>query len=524
MKRSSRGLFVAIGAVWIAATLPTSACTNQRRGSGSQGKTPVVYESRGAELFAKHCAICHAVDGSGRGPGASLLSPRTPDFGTALFNLVTSTNGMPRDDDLAHTLRRGMPGSAMPAFDWLDASELDAVVDHVKVLGKRRMAQNFEADARKGGGKLDAVIARSMAEEAWQPGAAIELAEKPSDATSMLAKGRELYLRHCAACHGDDGRGRGPIRAWTRTMHAGFARDFTQGILRGPATFEALCARILCGMPRAGMPPTHFEDPSDTAALASYVSSLIPEGVSERLVQKTVQLRASRVAKVSDRADEEAWSGAGRARIVLAPLEWSEDAIVEADIAALHDGERVALRISWRDPSEDRSPIASDACAVQFSSDARPPLFGMGSHDKPTNMWHWRAFRLADIAGELDALDAPHARRDPLTGEPIEHDAPVYRTTPPLKESSRKADEVHAEGMGKLDIAFTGTPVRAAAQWTDGKWYVVLSRKLVGDEKREIRFVPGEAVQFGVAIWNGAERRSTSFKSVTIWHRLVLDR
>ena len=514
-----------IGAAFVIIGVTLGACMHRPDPTRARGDH-VVSDSASARLFAQHCATCHGEDGSGRGPAASLLVPRAPDFGSGRFSLVTTVNGVPSAEDLARTIRRGMPGSAMPAFAWLSDKEVAMLVDHVVSLGKRRMAAAFEQDARKGGGVLASAAAKAMAEEAWQPGKALALPPPLDDDTAHLARGRELYMRHCAACHGDDGRGRGPIRAWRDALQAGLARDFTAGVLRGPGDLAGIAARVLGGMPRAGRPPTLLGVQSATAALVAYVRSLIPEGVAERLVQTRQVLRAKRVDALPTSGNDAEWAPASKQRIVLAPFEWSEDAIVEAELSALQDGKRRALRLVWDDASEDRSPIASDACALQFSNEAQPPLFGMGSREKPTNMWHWRAFRLADIAGELDALDVPHARRDPLTGKALSQDVPVYRTTPPLRESSRTADEVQAQGIGELEVSHGGTPLRVDAQWPEGKWRVLFSRALEGSAAGEVDFVADETkdqVQVGIAIWNGAERRSTTFKSITIWHGLVIE-
>lgn len=502
------------------AVLVLLGCQSRVGGEGDR----VAHESRGAELFSRHCALCHGEDGSGHGAAFGLLEPTTPDFGTGRFSLVTTVNGIPSEEDLVSTIARGMPGSAMPPFEWMPERDLQLLARHVRDLGTKRMADEIMESATRSGRDLDHAQARELARVRWTPGAVVEIPPALEANADVLSRGKDLYVQHCAACHGQDGKGRGPIRAWRDAFDFRMARDFTRGILRGAASHEEISARIVAGMPRSGMPPTPLERPEDTAALVTYVKSLMPAESADRLVQKHQNLRARRVARVPSEAGHADWVAADVRRVVLAPLAWSDDAITEMQVAALHDGKRLAIRLSWRDRSEDRSPIASDAAAIQFSEEERPPLFGMGSRAHPVNIWHWRSYRLRDLAGELDLLDTPHVRRDPRTGRVTATDTPVYRVTPPLRKSSQTADTVRARGMAAVENEDFGAEIAAAATWADGQWHVVLHRSLVTSLEREIQFEPGVRVQIAFALWNGAERRSTSFKSVTIWHALTLER
>lgn len=57
--------------------------------------------------------------------------------------------------------------------------------------------------------------------------AASASAEEPAgeDPTPLFtASGRELYLRHCSACHGEDGRGDGPVAEELRVPPADLTR------------------------------------------------------------------------------------------------------------------------------------------------------------------------------------------------------------------------------------------------------------------------------------------------------------
>src|SRR5688572_20243647 len=75
--------------------------------------------ARGTQLYVKQCAACHGAQGLGDGPAAYLLYPKPRDFSQGTFRLTSTKSGLPTDDDLLQTLKRGMPGSAMPSWGWL---------------------------------------------------------------------------------------------------------------------------------------------------------------------------------------------------------------------------------------------------------------------------------------------------------------------------------------------------------------------------------------------------------------------
>lgn len=112
--------------------------------------------AEGDKLFAMHCAACHGDDGDG-GIGVPLA---LPDF----LSSVT-------DEYLFQTIRHGRPGRIMPAFPHLEEEEMWAIVRHIRSWGK----------------------------------AGVQLITGGS--TGDLRKGREIFARKCARCHGPLGEG-----------------------------------------------------------------------------------------------------------------------------------------------------------------------------------------------------------------------------------------------------------------------------------------------------------------------------
>jgi len=67
-----------------------------------------------------------------------------------------------------------------------------------------------------------------------------------------IASGRQLYVTHCAACHGDGGRGDGPSAAGFATKPA----NLTDGRLMNPLPDAFIVNIILKGGPAEGLSPT----------------------------------------------------------------------------------------------------------------------------------------------------------------------------------------------------------------------------------------------------------------------------
>ncbi|HVR36763.1 MAG TPA: cytochrome c, partial [Methylomirabilota bacterium] len=87
---------------------------------------------RGRRVYDAHCAACHGDDGDGQGPAAVWLYPKPRDFNSGLFKIQSTPGGsLPTDEDLFQTITRGMPGSSMPDFNYLTATQRRDVVEYV---------------------------------------------------------------------------------------------------------------------------------------------------------------------------------------------------------------------------------------------------------------------------------------------------------------------------------------------------------------------------------------------------------
>ncbi len=232
----------------------------------------------GARLYFQNCARCHGELGDGN--GLVLLDPKARHFGFEKFKLGTTSNPYaPSDDDLLHTLRRGIPGSAMPAFDQLPEADLRAIIGHVRVLTWKGAYDRVKAKMVKDEGDYDPVEVAEKADEQTRPGKPLEIPVLPRAATpEALGHGRAVYLQNCRPCHGEQGRGDGEqVKNENFKNENGtraFPRDLTQGLYKGGGEPEQLYARIVLGIPGTPMPATNTLPAKDVADLIAYVRSL----------------------------------------------------------------------------------------------------------------------------------------------------------------------------------------------------------------------------------------------------------
>ncbi len=505
-----------------------SACNatsdEPERLSTAPGDAPAVASrERGEELYLQHCSVCHGSRGRADGPAAPHLFPAARDFTSGRFRLVSSEDGAPADADLVATLRRGIPGSAMPAWGWLGDSDLDALAAHVRALAVEGLGQDLAQQAREDGERFGNAEARDVARERMTPNRPIEAPLAVRADAEALHRGERIYGQRCAQCHAADGKGEASPR-FDEDGALNWARDFTAGFLKGGDSVRALTCRIRAGIPGTAMPPNRLEA-EDEDALVAYVRSLIPVGTSERLVHTRSTLTARLRSSAPQDPDDPAWQEAESIRVVLAPLWWNQDAVLEARLAALHDGTTVALRLAWPDATGVVQVFTdargSDGAALQFSDSAQPMLFGMGAPHEPTNLWHWQALRFEDVAGALDLFEpVAHASDSPPAGA-VRADVPLYRRLFGRLEPSARADRITLRGIDSAPgAARVRDEVRANARWQDGEWVVVFRRSMRAADGATIALAPGKRVQIACAVWNGAAGDAGPRKSISIWQEL----
>jgi mono/diheme cytochrome c family protein len=91
----------------------------------------------GRRGFLLYCATCHGETGNGRGPSTAHMRPVPRDFSQGLFKFGGVAAGdLPTDEALLRTLRRGLRGTPMLAWDVPEHTRRD-IVQYLKTLSPR---------------------------------------------------------------------------------------------------------------------------------------------------------------------------------------------------------------------------------------------------------------------------------------------------------------------------------------------------------------------------------------------------
>jgi mono/diheme cytochrome c family protein len=420
-----------------------------------------------------------------------------------------------------------MPGSAMPPWGHLPQEDLRALVEAVRFIAIEGKAQLLGE-----GGTMSREAALKLAHDILDPGDVVAIPPKPDPAEIAQQRGRELYLSGCASCHDQDGRGRKKQDLKDQSGYAIFARDFTEGIFKGGSDGDLLALRITRGLPGSPMPGTTFT-PSDLWSLVAYVQALITPGAQDRVQQVQTVLTATRIrGNVPIEPSDALWTAAGETFLPVMPLWWRSERIEGVSVAALHNDAQIAFRLQWADSTSDTHQLTQsafgDGVAIQLSPDADPPSFTMGATSDEVSIWYWRA-SLDTLAGGPSALAdvhplMPSADEDNYPGHP---DDDVFMTATavgnPVSQPRAAVQSLRAGGFGTLTAQrVLSNPVSGQARRVDQSWQVVFVRDLKGDG--DIRFKAGETVSIAFAVWDGSAGDRNGQKSVTIWHKLSIEK
>lgn len=490
----------------------------------------------GTRLYERLCSSCHGADGDGAGPAARFLYPKPRNFRQEPFRLVSTTNLIPSDDDLMHTLEHGMPGSSMFSFAHVSLDGRKALIAHIRGLVRQGLEDRIKREAAEFGETPDPKEMAEMVKERTQPGTSLEPPKEwPADDAASLARGRELYVKAtCAACHGDTGKGDGvqvqkdemgmPIRP----------RDYTRGVFKGGRDRDPLFARITLGVPGTPMPSSPALKPAEIADLVHYIQSLSDPSTEARMVHKRTTIRASKApAPLAETIPDAAWEAAAASPIVVSPLWWRDEFEADLKVQALHDGKDLAVRLSWKDATRNGRAIHldefPDMAAIQLFQGTDEPFLGMGAKDAPVEAWLWNAAAQTDLEEFADvdtaypnmSVDAyqfetkaegprPHA-----TDRQSKEFITAWAAGNPRSDPTRPlaGSEIEAVGPGSVTLRPpVAQGVKAHGEWKDGRWTVVLRRTMENGSSGR--------VSIAFALWDGAVRDRNGQKLVSIWHDL----
>ncbi len=162
-------------------------------------------------------------------------------------------------------------------------------------------------------------------------------------------------------------------------------------------------------------------------------------------------------------------------------------AVEGVQVAAIHDGERIAFRLEWSDPNENREIGETtdflDACGVLLPTVQFAPMAVMGAVGMAVNAWYWRA------------------------------------------DENGRGRHLLAEGLGTTRTIDEDL-VRGNGVHENQRWQVVITRAMkVKSSENLAQLAPGQATGFGVAIWEGGQGERAGLKAISgdDWVKLEIE-
>lgn len=280
---------VAAAIATIPACTPTSSVTT---GGGHEYAMPEATSPTFAAvalLYGQHCAACHGDSGNGNGPASQTFSIRPRAFRYESFRFISTTSGgAPSKADLVRVMKRGISRADMPGHPQLTDSELNALADYIREIRRIGLVDQIiesgtdgQSDDEYGDddyGSDETVMTREeatvIANAKLKPGPSMVVPDRPSEYVSNRNIGRALYVRNCAVCHGQRGRGDSSVALLDELNRSIRPRDLSLGHYSGGDADRDLYWRIRLGIPGTPMPGfSHLSD-GDVWQLVDYMRLL----------------------------------------------------------------------------------------------------------------------------------------------------------------------------------------------------------------------------------------------------------
>lgn len=470
--------------------------------------TPEMTE-RGHVTYIKRCSFCHGLLGDGEGPAAPYLDPRPRDFTLGTFKFRTTTSGqLPTDNDIFRTVSRGLPGTAMQAFDsdlfknGLSEDRRWEVIAYIKTF-----AQEFD-DPELDPVKTGMVLALPANRAPYSP--------------ETVAKGKEVFKKaKCWSCHGMSARGDGNKEF--RKDDWGFPiriRNVTHPWkIKGGSEVEQIYMRFTSGINGTPMPSfvkTLSED--DRWNLANYIKSLQLE-LGDSQVLKVMRVEGD----LTDDPNAEVWKTAPpmdvrlTGQVVAAPR-WQNPSIELVTMKAIYNDKDIAFQIVWDDPFKD---VKHDKTKEMDVTEIRK--VGTFSSYVETNDMIPRALETFRDSVALqfpvkptEGTKKPHFLRGGTA------DA-VHLMV--WKSDTDSVEEAVARGWKQNPKAQADDKqnVASKAVWDEGQWRLVMKRPLITDDKKDVQFVEGKFIPMALNAWDGSNGEHGMIMSISTWYSVFIE-
>lgn len=448
--------------------------------------------SNGKQIFEKRCYYCHGLEGAGDGPVVPRLDPKPRNFRDAHFKFRTTPfNTLPTEEDLFRTITKGVPGTAMPFFSsLLSDSERRDVIAYIKTFNERWSSEG--------------------------PGTPLKVGSAPATTPETLKHGEEVFKKaKCFVCHGEDGRGNGPI---TNTMRNewGFqykARNFTKGwLFKRGNTVEDIFTTISTGL--NGTPMGSFVNlltEEERWHVAQFVKSLNrnPQPVTISGGSIMVQSILIEDELLPTDPNDPKWESisipteiATGPQLMVVPRQWVPS-VTSITVRSLFNKTDIAFLLEWDDRTGAQVDTFRDAIALQFpvkvKEGSAKPHFAMGAMGGAVNIWYWKS----EFKPELQTVGFQNLEEIIGGTSFTEMNAKGFKAPPSVQPIESQI-------------------VKGNSIWNKGKWKVVMTRPLVTDDKKDIQFQTNTNIPIAFASWDGGNNDLGGRHNVAPWYYLIL--
>lgn len=441
----------------------------------------------GEQAYLRFCVHCHGLKGQGDGNASAYLRPLPRDLSLGIFKFrSTPSNAIPRDEDLYRTIKKGVPGTAMPAWgEVLTEETLTSLVEFIKYFSSR-----FQMEL---------------------PDHILPVGLEPPYEKRSIEKGRVLYKElRCGRCHGEKGERSGRLEnkltdAWGNPS---VVYDLKQPWLykAGPSS-EEVYHTLVTGMDGTPMSAYDYVPAEELWHLVHFLQSRQKklESGSLKMSQKIISHSTAKI--MSDSTEDPVWKDVESVSVKLRALQSASGRPSFVNVQSLHNRRQIAFRLKWKDETpEVAKPGAAfylDAIALQFSSSSEfgSIYYGMGERKKPVNIWHWKADSFQVVEGNAKS-------NNKLVLNPF---------------NEKSVEEINASGFGTLTVqSLEDQQVTGKGVWMEGEWTVVFLRNLKTASPFDIQFTASEKSIIAFALWDGQKKEKNANKRVSFWQQLVI--
>lgn len=417
----------------------------------------------GKKLYDGLCSPCHGFEGDGKGFAHAFTWPKPRDFTFAIFKFSSTPSGdAPTDEDIINVIKKGTPGTSMPAWERIISTEkIMLILEYIK--------EEFSYEAFE-----------------FEP-EPFEIGDPPEATPDLIKLGRKIFEKaKCWECHGQYVRGDGE-KGW----QAGMKDDWGERIypanlthpweIRNFATVKDLFRSVTTGLdgtPMASYETSYSND--ERWALAYYLKSI----QVERVFKNTLTVK--KVDKIPTATDDTIWDKTEFADLLIGGKKLFGQKLIpmitNLRLRGVHTGSDIALMLEWVDkmPNKGDDGRPPDSVEILFPAitPTGNPLIDKGDRRVLFDVWGWNA--VDDRASEKNK-------------------------------------------KGRQLIKKKQTSVRAVSSYKNGLYRVIFMRNKKTKSKGDFTFKEGKENLYIIRVYDGENLEQGDRGGVTARRHLILE-